>query len=89
MYTMEDSTYTTYTMEDPTYIDVDGCVYSYTPPSSICSLRRFKIAQSARQRMLYAHWQAKDDKSEWFELWQRERESFWITLAYSIPDRFK
>ena len=74
-----------YTMQDPTYIDTDGCEYTYTPPRIICSLRRYNIAQCARQRMYNAHTADEDS----FELWKRERVSFWSTLARAIPDTFK
>jgi hypothetical protein len=36
------------------YTDTDGCTYDYEPVASICSLRRYNIAQCARQRM-YEH----------------------------------
>lgn len=72
-------------MQTPTYIDTDGCAYEYEPSISICSLRRYNIAQCARQRMYNAH--GSDDDS--FELWKRERISFWSTLARSIPADFQ
>lgn len=76
-----------YTMQDPTYIDTDGCEYTYTPPPGICSLRRYNIAQCARQRMSDAH--CRGNGPEWFEIWKRERESFWSTLSHAVPDNFK
>lgn len=76
-----------YTMQDPTYIDTDGCEYTYTPPPGICSLRRYNIAQCARQRMSDAH--CTGNGAEWFEIWKGERESFWSTLAHAVPDNFK
>jgi|LakMenEpi03Aug12_release.lakeMendotaPanAssembly.Ray.scaffolds.fasta_scaffold43382_14 hypothetical protein len=76
-----------YTMQDPTYIDTDGCEYTYTPPPGICSLRRYNIAQCARQRMSDAH--CSGNGAGWFEIWKRERESFWSTLAHAVPDNFK
>ena len=71
----------------PTYTDTDGCTYEYTPPSVVCSLRRYNIAQCARQRMYNAHTNATNG-DDWFELWKRERVSFWSTLAQSIPSEF-
>ena len=76
-----------YTMQDPTYTDTDGCEYTYTPPPGICSLRRYNIAQCARQRMYDAH--CSGNGAGWFEIWKRERESFWSTLAHAVPDNFK
>jgi hypothetical protein len=67
------------------YTDTDGCTYEYEPVASICSLRRYNIAQCARQRMYDAH----NSNEDSFELWKRERISFWSTLARSIPDTFK
>jgi len=79
-----------YTMQDPTYIDTDGCEYTYTPPSIICSLRRYNIAQCSRQRMYDAHMRPENTVgSDWFEYWKRERVSFWSTLAHAVPDNFK
>lgn len=77
-----------HTMQNPTYTDTDGCEYTYTPPSIICSLRRYNIAQCSRQRMYDAHCRP-DDNGDWFEYWQRERVSFWSTLAHAVPDKFK
>jgi hypothetical protein len=79
-------------MQDPTYIDTDGCVYTYTPPGVICSLRRYNIAQCARQRMQIEHfngYHADDDYKQYVERWKRERVSFWSTLAHSIPHNFR
>lgn len=81
-----------YLMQDPSYTDTDGCVYTYTPPSNLCNLRRYNIAQCARQRMQDAHYHGfhnPDDAAYGVELWKRERISFWSTLAHSIPDTFK
>jgi hypothetical protein len=75
-------------MQDPTYIDVDGCEYTYTPPSDLCSLRRYNIAQCSRQRMSDAVCR-RGDSGDWCEYWKRERISFWSTLAHAIPDKFK
>jgi len=72
----------------PRYTDTDGCEYTYEPVAHICSLRRFKIALCARERMYNAHNQGKQD-SDWFETWKAERVSFWSTLAHAIPDEFK
>lgn len=77
-----------HTMQNPTYVDTDGCEYTYTPPSIICSLRRYNIAQCSRQRMYDANCRL-DDNGNWFEYWQRERVSFWSTLAHAVPDNFK
>jgi hypothetical protein len=79
-------------MQDPTYTDTDGCVYTYTPPGIICSLRRYNIAQCARRRMQDAHSRGfhEPDNAEYCtKLWRRERFSFWSTLAHAIPDNFK
>lgn len=76
-------------MQEPTYIDTDGCEYEYTPAQVICNLRRYNIAQCARQRMYNANAVTNKNDGDWFEVWKRERESFWSTLARSIPDNFK
>lgn len=77
-----------YTLQEPTYIDTDGCEYQYTPHDGLCSLRRYNIAQCARQRMYDANC-ATGNERDWFELWKRERVSFWATLAQAIPSTFK
>ncbi len=76
----------------PRYTDIDGCTYEYEPPATVSSLRRYNIAQCARQRMQDTHfsgYHADDDYKQAVELWKRERISFWSTLARSIPDNFK
>jgi len=75
-----------YYMQEPTYTGVDGCAYQYTPPQTICSLRRFNIAKCARQRMSSAVLISDDS---YLERWKGERNSFWTTLARAIPDNFK
>jgi len=75
-------------MQEPTYIDIDGCEYEYTPAATVCNLRRYNIAQCARQRMYDAHFAGVEDGYS-YQLWKRERETFWSTLARSIPDTFK
>lgn len=67
------------------YTDTDGCTYEYEPVAGICNLRRYNIAQCARQRMCDAFNSDEDS----VELWKRERVSFWSTLARAIPDGFK
>jgi len=67
---------------------IDGVEYTYEPPFNVCSLRRYNIATCARQRMQNAHSLYKGNADESFELWQRERVSFWSTLAHSIPNNF-
>lgn len=69
----------------PTYIS-HGCVIEYEPPLSICNLTRYNIAKCARERMSLAHSVGTADQS--FELWKRERYSFWTTLRASIPFPF-
>lgn len=69
----------------PTYMH-HGCVIEYEPAFSICSLRRYNIAKCARERMAEAHFTGNPDES--FELWKRERYSFWTTLRASIPFTF-
>jgi hypothetical protein len=69
----------------PTYIS-HGVEIQYEPADNLCSLRRYNIAQCARQRMSDAHHFGTPDKS--FELWKRERISFWSTLRASIPYTF-
>ena len=75
----------------PQYIDTDGCTYEYEPPATLCSLRRYNIAQCARQRMqdIIHNGYREDDPAHSMELWKRERISFWSTLAHSIPSDFK
>ena len=70
----------------PTYIS-HGVEIQYEPAANLCSLRRYNIAQCARRRMSNAHHLGAPDES--FELWKRERISFWSTLARSIPNTFK
>lgn len=69
----------------PTYID-NGIEIAYEPRATICNLSRYNIAQCARQRMADAHNHYKEDGG--FELWKRERVSFWSTLQASIPPHF-
>jgi hypothetical protein len=69
----------------PTYIS-HGVEIQYEPADNLCSLRRYNIAQCARQRMSDAHHFGTSDES--FELWKRERISFWSTLRASIPYTF-
>jgi len=76
-----------YTLQQPKYTDTDGQEYEYSPPSSICSIRRYEIARCMRERMTAAI--DLMDTPEGFELWKRERFSFWATLAQSIPTQFK
>ena len=76
----------------PRYTDTDGCTYEYEPSATVCNLRRYNIAQCARQRMQIAHssgYYADDEYKQAVERWKRERISFWSTLAHSIPDNFK
>ena len=75
------------TAKPPAYV-LNGVEYTYEPPQHLCSLRRYNVAQCARQRMQDAHHFYKNDPDGSFELWQRERVSFWSTLAHSIPDNF-
>ena len=69
----------------PTYIS-HGVEIEYEPAANLCSLRRYNIAQCARQRRSDAHPLGKPDES--VELWKRERISFWSTLRASIPYTF-
>ena len=66
------------------YTDTDGCTYEYEPSADICSLRRYNIAQCARQRMYNAY----HSEGDWLDVWKGERISFWSTLARSIPADF-
>ena len=69
----------------PTYIS-HGVEIQYEPADNLCSLRRYNIAQCARHRMSDAHHFGTPDES--FQLWKRERISFWSTLRASIPYTF-
>jgi hypothetical protein len=69
---------------NPTYMTDSGPI-EYTPPVEICSLRRYNLAHCARLRMLEALASLQFD----FELWKRERVTFWSTLRESIPHNFK
>lgn len=69
----------------PSYIS-HGVEIEYEPRACLCSLARYNIAQCARQRMSEAHHNYGTGDS--FELWQRERVSFWSTLRASIPPHF-
>jgi hypothetical protein len=67
------------------YTDTDGCTYEYEAAANLCHLRRYNVAHCARQRMYNAHHSREDA----FELWKRERVSFWSTLVRSIPTDFQ
>jgi len=72
-------------INSPAYIDIDGQQYEYEPKTTLCSLRRYNIAQCARQRMIGAF----HEQDDFVEKWKGERASFWSTLARAIPDTFK
>ena len=69
----------------PTYIE-NGFEFEYEPRACLCNLSRYNIAQCARQRMINAHSNFTEDGG--YELWKRERVSFWSTLQASIPPHF-
>ena len=76
----------------PRYTDTDGCTYEYEPSATLSGLRRYNIAQCARQRMQNAHhkgYHEPDSADYCAELWKRERMTFWSTLQHSIPQKFR
>ncbi len=72
----------------PTY-QVGDTVFEYSPPHELDNLGRYNIAACARERMKVAISFEHQTYDQTYARWRRERDTFWSTVARSVPTYFR